>query len=88
MTMTVKSLREALVGLPDEMPVICQKDSEGNGYSPLAGADSDNTSYVAYSKWSGVVRLTKLTKAAEAKGFSDEDVAENGVPCLVLYPTN
>ncbi len=88
MPMTIKDLREALVGLPDNMPVICQKDGEGNGYSPLAGADRDNNSYVAESTWSGSVKLTKLTHKALLKGYDEEDVAEGGVPCLVLYPIN
>lgn len=88
MSMTVKDLRKALVGLPDEMPVILQKDGEGNGYSPLSQADGDNNSYVADSTWSGEVLLTKLTKALEKKGYSEEDVAVDGVPCVVLCPVN
>ena len=39
--MNVKNLKEAIANLPDEMEVILQKDSEGNGYSPLSGADAD-----------------------------------------------
>ncbi len=88
MAMTVKDLRDALAGLPDDMLVICQKDGEGNGYSPLAGADGENNSYVADTTWSGDVGLTKLTKEAKAKGYAKEDVVKDGVPCLVLYPVN
>ena len=52
--MTVEELIEELMGLDPEMEIIMQKDSEGNGYSPLAGADPDGI-YVADSTWSGEV---------------------------------
>lgn len=83
--MTVKELREALAGLPDDMPVILQKDAEGNGFSPLDGASGDNNSYEAESTWSGRVGFTRLTKQARAKGFTMDDVVD-GVPCVVLWP--
>ncbi len=85
--MTVKELREALVDLPDDMPVIMQKDGEGNGYSPLYCADGDNNSYLAETTWMGEVGLTKLTPALRAKGYEEEDV-NGGVPCCVLCPVN
>ncbi|MER6605846.1 hypothetical protein ABT282_07990 [Streptomyces sp. NPDC000927] len=37
--------------LPDDTPVIIEKDAEGNGYSPLAGIERGV--YVAESTWSG-----------------------------------
>lgn len=43
--MNVKKLKELLSNLPNDMEVILQKDSEGNGYSPLSGGDS-NTVYI------------------------------------------
>ena len=39
--MNVKELKEAIANLPDEMEVVLQKDSEGNGYSPLSDVDTD-----------------------------------------------
>lgn len=74
MSMTVKELREALAELPDDMPVILQKDSEGNGYSPLAGADGEDSFYVEQSTQSGTV-----VHASEGL---------DGCPCLVLWPIN
>lgn len=85
--MNVKDLREALAAMPDDMLVVVQKDSEGNGYSPLRGADGDNNSYAADSTWGGTVGLTALTDEAAKRGYGPEDVVA-GVPCLVLYPVN
>ena len=55
--MNVKKLKEALANLPDDMEVVLQKDPEGNGHSPLSGADGnavfikeDNEVY--FLKWS------------------------------------
>ena len=39
--MNIKELKEAIENLPDEMEVILQKDSEGNGYSPLQKINHD-----------------------------------------------
>ncbi len=78
--MTVKELRTYLNKLDesmDDLQVILQKDSEGNGYSPLAGAD-DDCIYEPDNTYSGIV-------------YSSEDAEEEGVEgdkVLVLYPTN
>jgi hypothetical protein len=53
--MKLKELKEMLNELPEEMngcEVILQKDGEGNGYSPLAGVDSESV-YVPDSIWGG-----------------------------------
>lgn len=39
--LTVKSLKEVLAGLPDDMEVVVQRDSEGNGYNNAYHADPD-----------------------------------------------
>lgn len=76
--MKVRELIAELQGMDPEWDVILQKDSEGNGYSPLSGVDG-NSVYEAESTWSGNV-------------YSAEDVAEGygeGCPkCCVLYPVN
>lgn len=84
--MTVKDLIEALQKVDQTRIVILQKDSEGNGYSPLSGID-DNAMYEAETTYSGEVRIHHLTDALIKQGFSDEDVGD-GQPCLVLYPIN
>lgn len=86
-TMTVKELKEAIANLPDEMEVVLQKDSEGNGYSPLGGADADGI-YIPDCAWSGDVYSEKWT--ADDVGVDEEtwkDIKSNP-RTLVLYPIN
>jgi len=67
--MNVGQLRQTLEGLPDGMPVILQKDAEGNGYSPLSSADTDCV-YEAESNWSGEVHdTTDPDYEADAEDF-------------------
>lgn len=54
--MNVGELREFLCKHPDDMPVILEKDAEGNGYSPLH--DAREGMYITESTWSGWVCLT------------------------------
>jgi hypothetical protein len=85
--MTIKELKEQIKDLPDEMEVILQKDSEGNGYSPLAGADS-NAVYIPDSTWSGDVYTLSWT-ADQACMEDDEWEKIKAKPkALILYPTN
>lgn len=75
---TVGALKEALAGVPDDTPVILEKDAEGNGYSPLSGVYTDCV-YEAESNWSGEVHST-----------DDEDYEpdERDVRVVVLGPVN
>lgn len=83
--MTVAQLIADLQGEDPNRLVVMSSDAEGNSYSPLDGCSTG--SYEADSTWSGSVGLEKLTPALRKKGYSDEDV-KDGVPCLVLHPTN
>lgn len=85
--MKVKHLIEQLKELDGEMEVILQKDSEGNGYSPLAGTDSDCI-YVAESSWSGTVYDTTWT--AEDAEMDEEEWSEylDQARVVVLFPIN
>lgn len=85
--MTVKELKAELENLPDDMEVILQKDAEGNGYSPLAGADSDAV-YEPESTWSGQVYDTKWS--AEDADMLPEDWEEikSRPHALILHPIN
>lgn len=87
--MKVKDLKEDLKGLPDDMEVILQKDAEGNGYSPLAGTDS-NCIYVPETTWYGAVYsldwgyedvLMENDEWDELKNDKDKQA-------LILYPIN
>ena len=71
--MTVKELISALQELDPDRVVIIQKDGEGNGYSPLAGAEQ--VYYRAETTWCGEVH-------------SVEDFAVGDAPAVVLWPVN
>jgi hypothetical protein len=66
--------------------LIMQADSEGNSYSPLAGADKGI--YVADTTWSGTFYDTSWT--ADDCDMDDEEFAElqNRPLAIVLYPVN
>ena len=90
--MKLKDLKEQLNSLPaelDECEVILQKDSEGNGYSPLCGVD-ENCVYLADSTYSGDVYSLEYT--AEDNCMEEEDWEElkndKNKRCVVLHPTN
>lgn len=72
---TVAELIAELRELPGDSPVVLQKDSEGNGYSPLVGAEA--SFYLANSTWIG-----------ECYDPADPDRPVGAVPCVVLYPVN
>lgn len=85
--MTVQELINHLNEVQDKTRiVILQRDSEGNGYSPLSYAD-DNCTYAATTKHSGEVGVERLTGQLRKIGFTEED-QNDGVPCLVLAPVN
>jgi hypothetical protein len=82
--MKVKELIENLSKFDPEAEVILQKDSEGNGYSPLAGADDDAV-YLEENSWSGIV-FTLSSGHLEADMEKEE--FEVLPKCVVLWPTN
>lgn len=85
--MKVSLLLKILKELDPEMEVIIQKDSEGNGYSPLAGADPEGI-YVEESSWGGYVY--DPTWGAEGACMDEEEWQEIlKLPrALILYPVN
>lgn len=85
--MNVKELKAELEDLPDDMEVILQKDAEGNGYSPLAGANADAI-YMTENTYSGLVFSTYWT--AEDVGVDEEEWAriKTNPQVVVLYPIN
>lgn len=85
--MKVKDLIRELQLIDPELEVIVQKDSEGNGFSPLAGTD-ENCIYVAETTWYGDVYDSTWT--AEDADMAEEDWQEllSKPRCLVLYPVN
>ncbi len=86
--MTVKELKEAIANLPDDMQVIVQKDSEGNGYSPLAGADPEAI-YIPDSTYSGTAYNTNWSaEDAAMPEVAWSAMLEKSPRALILYPTN
>ena len=85
--MKVKELRTLLDNLPDDMEIILQKDSEGNGYSPLAGADPDAI-YRPENSWFGDVFSTDWSAAECCLDEEEWEVLKKNPCSLILYPVN
>ena len=85
--MKVKDLIVDLLVADPEAEVILQRDAEGNGYSPLRGADM-NAVYVPENTWSGSVY--SLTWSANDACMSEQEWAAvtAGPRCVVLHPVN
>ena len=85
--MRVAELVELLQKLPRTADVILQKDSEGNGYSPLSSVDG-NAVYLPESTWHGEVLSTDWS--AEDAGMSEDEWAKLKCQprCVVLCPVN
>lgn len=62
--------------------IVMQKDAEGNGYSPLAGAEP--AKYRAETTWSG----NTLHPDDIASGYYDQDEVDSAEDVFVLWPTN
>ena len=85
--MNVKELKKFIKDLPDDMKIILQKDSEGNGYSPLSCLD-DNCIYIPDTTWSGDV-LDLAWSADDACKTEKEWKALKKLPrVLVMVPVN
>ncbi len=85
--MKIKELKEVIKNLPDDMEVILQKDSEGNGYSPLYGVDS-NAIYISESTWYGEVYDLDWTADDCCIEEDEWEEIKSKPKCLVLSPTN
>ena len=87
--MKIKELITKLEKYNPEAIVIVQKDSEGNGYSPLYAADDGH--YQATSTYSGKPVLVELTPELRQLGFSEDDLARGDgevSEAVFLIPTN
>lgn len=87
MSMTVKELIEALASADPEAQVILQRDGEGNGFSPLEGADLGAV-YKPDSTWSGTVYDTKWSAEDAAMDPDEWETLKAKPRCVVLYPVN
>jgi hypothetical protein len=85
--MKVKDLIAILSGFNENAELIIQKDSEGNGYSPLAGADHDAV-YVPATTWDGAVFDTKWSADDACMEESEWKKLMKRKRCVVLFPVN
>lgn len=78
---TVKVLRDWLLLFPDETLVIMSRDSEGNGFSPLAAIELGK--YVADSTYSGDFYQNSIIGNEE---YNQPE--ESAIEAICLWPTN
>ena len=83
--MTVKQLIEKLQQEAPDRLVVCQRDAEGNGYSPLENYWTG--AFHSLTLGTTQAGLEKLTAADRKDGFTKEDVVR-GVPALFLMPAD
>jgi hypothetical protein len=79
--MKVRELIEKLQQEDPERLVIVSSDEEGNSMNPL-----QEIATAAYSKEDREIGLETLTDEDKEQGYGEEDVIEDGIPALVLYP--
>jgi len=84
--MKVKQLIAALSKENPERLVVCSCDAEGNGHSPLD--QIYRAAYAAETTWGGYIGLEKLTAKNRRAGYAECDVLRDGIPAIVLVPTN
>lgn len=83
--MNVRDLKKLLEDVDDNREVVLSSDAEGNGHSPLGGYW--RCAYRAENTWSGEVGYEPGAELPD--GYDPEDdVIHDGVPALVLQPTN
>lgn len=85
--MKVGYLIEQLKLLDPEAIVVMSKDGEGNSFSPLSDI-ADEMVYREESSWEGEIGYEKLTDELVDAGYGEEDIIEDGVPCIVMWPVN
>lgn len=85
--MKVKKLIELLKTFDPNAEVIVQKDSDGNGYSPLEGADHDAV-YIAESGWDGAVYSTDWTADDACMEENEWKKILKRKRCVILFPVN
>ncbi|MCP4761744.1 MAG: hypothetical protein GY870_08180 [archaeon] len=86
--MKVKELKELLNDFPDDYDIILQKDSEGNGYSPLSCGEE--AMYIPETTWHGEVYDIKWSAEDAGRGVDEWEWMKQNKKfrCVVLAPTN
>lgn len=88
--MKVSELIEQLKGFDPDMPVIIQRDAEGNGYSHLSGADPDGIIVKFDDDEDGEYDVYDSNWTATEADMDDDEWAEclKLGRCVVLYPVD
>lgn len=81
--MTVRELIKELSKINKDREVLLSGDPEGNTKWLFDGLE-----LAAYRNDGGELStgLERLTPSLEKRGYTADDVVENGKPCVVLYP--
>lgn len=82
MSMQVKHLVEELQKLDPELYIVVSSDNEGSTYSFLEGMAINSRLR------DGEIHLAELTPDLVEQGYTEEDVSEEGIDCIVLYPSH
>jgi len=85
-TITVEQLIEELKNCDPKHVVVMAGDGEGNSFRLCAGADGENQVFKRDKDRRGTIGLGELTPELSGLGYTDDDVLEGGIPCVVLWP--
>jgi len=80
--MNVKELKEVIKDLPDDMEVILQRDSEGNGYETAHGADP----FCVYDPEEEIIFDLSWDADEACKEDEEWEEIKKKPRCLVVYP--
>jgi hypothetical protein len=83
--LTVGALKKALKGVSNDTVIVIAIDPEGNAYRAIEDATS-GYSFDEQTTGFGEIGLTELDETLKLAGYSEDDVMEGGVPCLLLWP--
>ncbi len=79
--MTVSQLIEKLSKLDSDTLVVLSIDAEGNWHEPVGYVE-----LMGYDETDHSVGLLELTDTLKKEGYCEEDIMEDGVKAVVLYP--
>ena len=82
MSITVADLIKSLQEYPQDAVVIHSRDSEGNGFSPVAEVSLGRTS-LEDGESEIQFGLDELTPELEAEGYTEEDVGDGPIAVCV-----
>ncbi len=79
--MIVSELIDILEAMNPDSIIVMSGDSEGNYYNELREIDD-----VVFDKREQEIGYSELTEDLIKQGYTDEDLIEDGVPAVCLWP--